>query len=65
MGDIRFLVGAGVFIVFFLAVRKFWWWYWGIGRMVDALEDIAASLRTFPTVRAHDQATKRRPPRAA
>lgn len=49
----------------FLGIRQFWWWYWGINRAIAALEDIALSLRTFPTVRVHDQATKRRPPRAA
>jgi hypothetical protein len=57
---------AGCFLVgFFLLVRKFWWWYFGIERMIDALEDIAESLRTLPSVREYDARARRRPPRAA
>ena len=59
------VLGPLLFIAFFLVIRKFWWWYWGIGRMIDALEDIAESLRTLPTVKIYDQQSKRRPPRAA
>jgi uncharacterized membrane protein len=61
----KILVAAVVAALFFLAVRRFWWWYFGIDRMIAALEDIAVSLRTFPTVRTHDAAAQRRPAKAA
>ncbi len=52
-------------VAFFILVRRFWWWYFGIDRMVNALEDIAASLRTLPTVRSYDVQTGRKPRKAA
>jgi hypothetical protein len=54
-----------LFIGIFLLVRRFWWWYFGIGRALELLEDIAVSLRTMPTVQRYDQTMKRKPPRAA
>ena len=48
-----------------LALRPLVWWYFGINRAVRALENIDASLRTFPTVRQFDASLARKPPRAA
>ena len=50
--------------LFFLG-RRLAWWYFGIDRMVRALENIDASLRTLPSVERYDNETDRRPPRAA
>ncbi len=47
------------------AVRPLVWWYFGINRMVQALENIDVSLRTLPTVRDYDDYFERKPPRAA
>ena len=47
------------------AVRPLVWWYLGINRMVLALENIDASLRTLPTVRSYDYLSARAPARAA
>ena len=47
------------------ALRPVVWWYFGIDRRVHALEDIAESLRTLPSVRQFDHQVGRRPPRAA
>ncbi len=47
------------------AVRPLVWWYFGINRMVRALENIDVSLRTLPTVRDYDDYFERKPPRAA
>ena len=63
--DLNVLILIVVLAAVFLGIRAFWWWYWGIGRAVAALEDIAESLRTFPTVRAYNQQTKRQPLRTA
>jgi hypothetical protein len=59
------IVAAVLVIGFFLVVRRFWWWYFGIDRAVRALEDIAESLRTLPSVRSYDVSTKRPPARVA
>jgi hypothetical protein len=59
------ILGPLLVLAVFLGIRRFWWWWLGIDRAIAALEDIALSLRTFPTVRQHDAAAKRRPPRAA
>jgi hypothetical protein len=58
------IVGAVVLVVF-LGIRRFWWWYWGIGRMVAAFEDIAVSLRCLPGRQQLDQAAQKRPRRVA
>lgn len=52
-------------VLFFLAARRVMLWYFRIDRAVDALEDIAASLRAMPAVRDADARSGRRPPRAA
>jgi hypothetical protein len=65
MADSWILVIPLAFVLLLWGIRTLVWWYWGIDRIVDALEDIAISLRTFPTVQAHDRQAKRRPPRAA
>lgn len=56
---------AALAIALFFGLRRFFWWYWGIDRVILALENIDESLRTLPTVRIHDQAMRRRPARAA
>lgn len=52
-------------LVILWALRPLVWWYFGIARGVRALEDIAESLRTLPTVRQFDHQVGRQPPRAA
>ena len=37
-------------VALFLIIRRFWWWYLGIDRMVAALESIDESLRYLPGV---------------
>jgi len=54
-----------ILALLFIAIRRVWWWYWGIDRAIAALEDIAESLRTLPTVRSYDVQTKRPPAKAA
>ena len=56
---------VSILALLFLAVRRVWWWYWGIDRAISALEDIAESLRTLPSVRSYDVQPKRPPARAA
>jgi hypothetical protein len=50
---IRLLISilAVQFLILWL-LRPVVWWYFGISRAVCALENIAESLRTFPTVLA-------------
>jgi hypothetical protein len=48
-----------------MAVRYIVLWYFKINRITAALEDIAVSLRTLPTVQAYDRRFDRKPPRAA
>ena len=45
--------------------REFVWWYFGITRIVRALENIDASLRQLPTVKEYDEWSGRKEPRAA
>ena len=47
------------------ALRPLVWWYFGINRMLRALENIDASLRTLPTVKNFDYLSARPPARAA
>jgi len=49
------LIAVGALGLLFLGVRKFWWWYFGIDRMVAALESIDQSLKYLPGVRAERQ----------
>ncbi|MGC1678902.1 MAG: hypothetical protein WA740_15350 [Candidatus Binataceae bacterium] len=55
MDSVHILLVLALIIALFLAIRSFWWWYWGIGRMVAALEDIAVSLRQMPAVKEYDK----------
>jgi uncharacterized membrane protein len=41
----------GVLLGIFFGIRRFWWWYLGIDRMVAALESIDESLQYLPGVR--------------
>jgi hypothetical protein len=59
------IIVLGVFVAVVVVSRRFWWWYWGLDRAIDALEDIAASLRALPAVADHDRRTRRPPARAA
>jgi hypothetical protein len=52
---------VAVQVLILWALRPVVWWYFGIDRGVHALEDIAESLRTLPTVRRHDYASGRKP----
>jgi hypothetical protein len=45
--------------------REVIWWYFGITRIVRALENIDASLRQLPTVKQYDEWSGRKPARAA
>ena len=47
------------------AVRPLLWWYFGINRMVRALENIDASLRVLPAIKNHPVLGNRAPARAA
>jgi hypothetical protein len=47
------------------AVRPLVWWYFGINRMVRALENIDASLRVLPAIKNHPVLGNRKPARAA
>ncbi len=59
------LIVPVVLFCLLLVMRRIVWWYWGLDRWINALEDIAVSLRTFPSVQAYDRQAQRRPPRAA
>ncbi len=53
MDQVQMLIVVGALILVFLAARRFMWWYWGIDRMVKALESIDESLKVLPAVRTH------------
>ncbi len=57
--------GLVTFTAFFLLGREIIWWYFGIGRTIAVLEDIAVSLRTLPSVREYDAYLKRPARKAA
>lgn len=42
---VRALVGIGIGIVLFLALREVFCWYWKINKAVDALDDMRTELR--------------------
>ncbi|HEY2104317.1 MAG TPA: hypothetical protein VGH29_00940 [Candidatus Binataceae bacterium] len=65
MNDYNAFAVVLLVVAVFLGIRQFWWWYWGLNRIVAALEDIALSLRTLPTVERYDRTNYRKPPRAA
>lgn len=45
------VIALCVVVAIFMAVRAFWWWYFGISRMVRALESIDESMKCLPAVR--------------
>jgi hypothetical protein len=57
---IRVLILVALLIGLFLAIRSFWWWYWGIDRIVGALESIDASLKQLPVVQQAERAKRQR-----
>ena len=59
------LISLGVTLLVFLALRWIVLWYFKIHRAVKALEDIAVSLRTLPSVQKYDCENARKPPKAA
>jgi hypothetical protein len=49
------LVFWAIVLAVFFGIRRFWWWYLGIDRMVVALESIDESLRYLPGVNKERQ----------
>lgn len=49
------LVFWAIILAVFFGIRRFWWWYLGIDRMVAALESIDESLRYLPGVNRERQ----------
>jgi hypothetical protein len=52
-GQLKLVIGVAAVIALFLAGRFIVWWYYGIDRMVAALERIADNLDRFTEERDH------------